>query len=417
MDITEDEKLRIAEAVMLQKVGVSAKSVRAQIGQIKDAKKGSDREAATMLIKLSRVGHGATVRWARSLRPVTEGSEGLEASSTGNCDEVAYTSRKLTCTRCGSQQETSWMQLRTWEGFRAVHCRTCGKQERCLRNRCQCGSVWHQCILHRADPKEHTSRKAAVKSVLPKTNDQDDRATASEPRKNKRKEEAPVIEDGNPTKNCNKRRKIAKEQQFHRNIATDDQRLNPTMCELLQRVKHKKRESQNQATASRCVIARRCDTTDVGDKDSGRKVPRTDDCQEDQPKVKARKQDQDVVEDRRRATKAMHDAVSNQQAKRRRQDAAAKVEEDLSALYDDDPQLPGKQGGTQAILERLTSESRGRPSSAIKACSLKPSKNSEGEQLASQMGKNLLRQETAGRISKGEMHAINNILKGKPRDY
>ena len=187
------------------------------------------------------------------------------------------------------------------------------------------------------------------------------------------------------------------------------------MCELLQRVKHKKRESQNQATASRCVIARRCVTTDVGDKDSGRKVPRTDDCQEEQPKVKARKQDQDDVEDRRRATKAMHDAVSNQQAKRRRQDAAAKVEEDLSALYDADPQLPGKQGGTQAILERLTSESRGRPSSAIKACSPKPSMNSEGEQLASQMGKNLLRQGTAGRISKGEMHAINNILKVKPR--
>ena len=112
------------------------------------------------------------------------------------------------------------------------------------------------------------------------------------------------------------------------------------------------------------------------------------------------KQDQDVVEDRRRATKAMRDAVSNQQAKRRRQDAAAKVAEDLSALYDGDPQLPGKQGGTQAILERLTPESRGWPSSAIKACSLKPSKNSEGEQLASQMGKNLLRQETVGRISK-----------------
>ena len=204
VDITEDEKLRITEAVMLQKVGVSAKSVRAQIGQIKDAKKGSDREAATMLIKLSRVGHGATVRWARSLRPVTEGSEGLEASSTGNCDEVAYTSRKLTCTRCGSQQETSWMQLRTWEGFRAVHCRTCGKQERCLRNRCQCGSVWHQCILHRADPKEHTSRKAAVKSVLPKTNDQDDKGPFQNPGKTRGKKKHRSLKTAIPRRTATK---------------------------------------------------------------------------------------------------------------------------------------------------------------------------------------------------------------------
>ena len=140
------------------------------------------------------------------------------------------------------------------------------------------------------------------------------------------------------------------------------------------------------------------------------------DGQEEQPKMKARKHDQDEVATRRSAIRAMHEAVSSQQAKKRRQDAAAKVEDELSAIYEADPQLPGKQGGTQAILERLCSEARGRPSSAIATCSQKPCNNSKGEQLASQMGKNLLRQETAGRISKGEMHAINNILKGKPRE-
>ena len=112
----------------------------------------------------------------------------------------------------------------------------------------------------------------------------------------------------------------------------------------------------------------------------------------------------------------MHEAVSCQQAKKRRREDAAKVEEDLSAVYDPEPQLPGMQGSTQAILERLNAESRGRPTTAIDICSQKPDNNSRREQLAKQKGKNLLRQETAGRISKGELHAINNILIGKPRD-
>jgi len=116
---------------------------------------------------------------------------------------------------------------------------------------------------------------------------------------------------------------------------------------------------------------------------------RPDDSQEEQPKMKARKQAQDESENRRSATRAMHEAVSSQQAKRRRQEAAAKVDEDRSAIYEADPQLPGKQGGTQAILERLCSESRGRPSSAIATSSQKPCNHSEGGQLARQKGKSV----------------------------
>ena len=131
------------------------------------------------------------------------------------------------------------------------------------------------------------------------------------------------------------------------------------------------------------------------------KRSRTDNGQEEHPKTKAGKQAHDEVLNRRNATRAMHEAVSCQQAKKRRQDAAAKVEDDLSAVYEPEPQLPGKQGGTQAILERLTADSRGRPTTAIDICSQKPGNNSQREQLARQKGKNLLKQDTAGRISKG----------------
>ena len=120
----------------------------------------------------------------------------------------------------------------------------------------------------------------------------------------------------------------------------------------------------------------------------------------------------------------MHEAVSNQRAKKRRQDAAAKAEDDLGAVYEVEPQLPGNQGGAQAILHRLWSESQGRPITAITTSSQESNLNSKGEQLASQKVRDptsgseprrLLSPETVGRIRKGELHAINNILNVKPR--
>ena len=53
------------------------------------------------------------------------------------------------------------MQLKVSVGFRAIHCKNCGKQERVLRNRCSCDAIWHQCPLHRVDPPFHKSGKAA----------------------------------------------------------------------------------------------------------------------------------------------------------------------------------------------------------------------------------------------------------------
>ena len=65
----------------------------------------------------------------------------------------------LTSTRCDAPQEAAWMQLRTKIGYRAIHCKTCGKQQVCARNKCQCGLIWHQCAIHRIDPIMHVSRK------------------------------------------------------------------------------------------------------------------------------------------------------------------------------------------------------------------------------------------------------------------
>ena len=67
----------------------------------------------------------------------------------------------LTCTRCGAKQETKEMQLKVCAGFRAIHCKNCGKQERVLKNRCSCEVIWRQCPLHRIDPPFHTSRRGA----------------------------------------------------------------------------------------------------------------------------------------------------------------------------------------------------------------------------------------------------------------
>ena len=75
-----------------------------------------------------------------------------------------YSTRLLSCTKCGAQHETAAMQLRCDQGYRAIHCKRCGKQERTITNKCQCGIVWHICPVHRIDPEKHCSRKGTTKT-------------------------------------------------------------------------------------------------------------------------------------------------------------------------------------------------------------------------------------------------------------
>ena len=88
-----------------------------------------------------------------------EDDQEAQGDSTNKEEAPAYDSRLITCSRCEAQQETKWMQLRSLEGYRALHCKDCKKQERCSRSKCQCGQIWHQCPLHRIDPPTHSSRK------------------------------------------------------------------------------------------------------------------------------------------------------------------------------------------------------------------------------------------------------------------
>ena len=149
---------------MQQKVGANCNTAKqyAEFRRQAESEEQDDQRPDTMLIKLARVAQGAVVRWKRTATAHRAAPTG-NASGGGNVppteEEIRYTSRKLACTRCGHQQETSWMQLRTCEGYRAVHCRNCGKQERSARNKCQCDVVRHQCSKHRVDPAEHKSGK------------------------------------------------------------------------------------------------------------------------------------------------------------------------------------------------------------------------------------------------------------------
>ena len=75
----------------------------------------------------------------------------------------SYTSRLLTCSMCYRTQETWWMQLRTTNGFRSIHCKYCKYQEYTARTKCQCGVRWHHCQVHRVDPLVHASKRGRMK--------------------------------------------------------------------------------------------------------------------------------------------------------------------------------------------------------------------------------------------------------------
>ena len=113
-----------------------------------------------ILLRIARIATGASVRCKRSLK-VSAAKEGeTDADGKWNEEEVDYDCRLLACTRCGATQETKEMQLKVRVGFRAIHCKRCGRQERVHRNRCSCDAVWHQCPTHRVDPPFHKSRNA-----------------------------------------------------------------------------------------------------------------------------------------------------------------------------------------------------------------------------------------------------------------
>ena len=151
-ETTAAEDADITKAVLQQKIGTNNKAIKEH-----DQSQG-ENPPHTILYKKARIAYGAAVKWKRSFGQGDDQPHmNSEATRVG---PPIYASRLISCTRCHSAQETKWMQLRTREGFRAIHCQQCRLQQRCSRNTCQCGKIWHHCLIHREDPNLHRSKKA-----------------------------------------------------------------------------------------------------------------------------------------------------------------------------------------------------------------------------------------------------------------
>ena len=184
IDMTKDEIDRITENILKQKIGHNPKvmkryseMIRRRSNHEEQSKPEEASPEATqgretkdnynkILLKYARVAVGAAVKWKRVKSSKHEEDPEDQAQQDIEEQKPRYTSRKLRCTRCQATQETRRIQLRTIDGFMAIHCKECGKQERAAHNHCTCGVLWHTCELHRIDPKVHESRKGLKKASI-----------------------------------------------------------------------------------------------------------------------------------------------------------------------------------------------------------------------------------------------------------
>ena len=158
----------ITKAIIQQKVGANPKAIKAhtEMTAAKEEASSSQTKHLSILYKKARIAYGATIRWKRSITGGHDTDQTIDDTNENDGENGVmpgvpnYTTRRLNCIRCGASQETRWMQLRVREGFRAIHCHQCKLQQRCSRNTCQCGTIWHHCTTHRTDPATHKSRKA-----------------------------------------------------------------------------------------------------------------------------------------------------------------------------------------------------------------------------------------------------------------
>ena len=130
----------------------------------------------------------------------------MQSQPSGTKQLPTYESRTLACSRCGTCQETKWMQLRTTNGYRAIHCKGCKKQETVARTKCQCDVIWHRCETHRIDPETHSSKKGR-KGIQRKqqANREKDEGTRGSKRK------APLMIRSKPTLCSSKKRRRRKD--------------------------------------------------------------------------------------------------------------------------------------------------------------------------------------------------------------
>ena len=135
------------------------------------------------------------------------------------------------------------MQLRTVEGFRAIHCRRCGAQERCTKNECTCGQVWHLCTLHGVDPHMHHSRRGVQKDYYKRKGEGKESKEEMRSKGLSSTRKAPIIKQG--------KTKAMRSQHWKKKNRNDDKKharftaaSNPPQQEMINRIRAKCRLSQ-----------------------------------------------------------------------------------------------------------------------------------------------------------------------------
>ena len=126
---------------------------------VKQTDDGLEQRVNTILLRKTRIAYGAPVKWKRETGKDDSSKDASEEKAAWNEGEVRYSSRRLACTKCGTEQETKDKQLKIKEGFRAISCNKCGKQERVHSHKCNCKVAWHHCPIHKVDPQQHLLKR------------------------------------------------------------------------------------------------------------------------------------------------------------------------------------------------------------------------------------------------------------------
>ena len=112
--MSEEEKSRVVQSLMKQKIGVGATSKNNKaIQEFAQRKLEQKDHEEKIKVRIAKMSLGTFVRWKRVKKETEEAAEQEGEGQQESQGKKSYSSRMLSCTRCGLAQETSWMQLRT----------------------------------------------------------------------------------------------------------------------------------------------------------------------------------------------------------------------------------------------------------------------------------------------------------------
>ena len=111
--------------------------------------------------KWTQIDFLSTIRWKRK-----ESTATTIKQPEKHIEVPRYQSRLIECGICKHQKETRHMQLRTHLGYRGITCARCHNHATAGRAKCQCGSIWHQCMTHTIDPTVHKSTKPPTRNQV-----------------------------------------------------------------------------------------------------------------------------------------------------------------------------------------------------------------------------------------------------------